>query len=144
MKKKPTKQPAETSALVPSAPNPDPASGLLASLRAVIVEARRQAITAVDVVQVRTCWVVGRHIVEFEQAGQTRAAYGKAVLAQVSAQLTAEFGKGFDASNLYKMSQFYRAFPNLDALRLNLSWTHYRQIAERIWNPDDLLKGVTP
>ena len=52
--------------------------------------------------------------------------FGKAVLAQVSAQLTAEFGKGFDASNLYKMSQFYRAFPNLDALRLNLSWTHYR------------------
>ena len=102
------------------------AGSLLANLRAVILEARRQAITAVDVVQVRTCWVVGRHIVEFEQAGQTRAAYGKAVLAQVSAQLTAEFGKGFDASNLYKMSQFYRAFPNLDALRLNLSWTHYR------------------
>ena len=102
------------------------AGSLLANLRAVILEARRQAITAVDVVQVRTCWIVGRHIVEFEQAGQTRAAYGKAVLAQVSAQLTAEFGKGFDASNLYKMSQFYRAFPNLDALRLNLSWTHYR------------------
>ncbi|MCF7961584.1 MAG: DUF1016 N-terminal domain-containing protein [Pirellula sp.] len=50
----------------------------------------------------------------------------ESVLAQVSAQLTAEFGKWFDASNLYKMSQFYRAFPNLDALRLNLSWTHYR------------------
>ena len=126
MKKKTTNRPAETSALVPSSPSSDPASGLLANLRAVILEARRQAITAVDVVQVRTCWVVGRHIVEFEQAGQTRAAYGKAVLAQVSAQLTSEFGKGFDASNLYKMSQFYRAFPNLDALRLNLSWTHYR------------------
>ena len=108
------------------------------------LEARQRALQAVDLVQVSTCWVVGRHIVEFEQGGQSRAAYGKAVLAQVSAQLTAEFGKGFDASNLYKMSQFYRAFPNLDALRLNLSWTHYRQIAERIWNPDDLLKGVTP
>lgn len=48
------------------------------------------------------------------------------MLAQVSGQLTAEFGKGFDASNLYKMSQFYRVFPNLDALRLELSWTHYR------------------
>ena len=38
----------------------------------------------------------------------------------------AEFGKGFDASNLYKWSQFYRLFPNLDALRPNLSWAHYR------------------
>ena len=126
MKKKTTKRPAETSALVPSSPSSDPASGLLANLRAVILEARRQAITAVDVVQVRTCWVVGRHIVEFEQAGQTRAAYGKAVLAQVSAQLTAEFGKGFDASNLRYMRLFYQAFPNCDALRHELSWTHYR------------------
>ncbi len=104
----------------------DTAVNLLATLRAVILEARRQAITAVDVVQVRTCWVVGRHIVEFEQGGQTRAAYGKAVLAQVSAQLTAEFGKGFDASNLRYMRLFYQAFPNCDALRHELSWTHYR------------------
>lgn len=99
-------------------------SSLLTNLRAVIREAREQALQAVDVVQVRTCWIVGRHIVEFEQGGQSRAAYGKSVLAQVSDQLTAEFGKGFDRSNLYKMSQFYRAFPNLDAVRLNLSWSH--------------------
>ena len=105
---------------------------------------RRRALQAVNSQLLETYWQIGQGIVEFEQGGQSRAAYGKAVLAQVSAQLTAEFGKGFDASNLYKMSQFYRAFPNLDALRLNLSWTHYRQIAERIWNPDDLLKGVTP
>jgi len=104
----------------------DDVDNLLTSLRAVILEARRQVLTAVDVIQVRTGWTVGRHIVEFEQGGQSRAAYGKAVLARVSARLTAEFGTGFDRSNLYKMSQFYRAFPNLDALRPNLSWTHYR------------------
>ena len=61
----------------------------------------------------------------------------------MSSQLTAEFGKGFDASNLYKMSQFYRAFPNLDALRLNLSWTHYRLLLRvdsldaRLWYMDE-------
>ena len=99
---------------------------LLASLRAVIRASRDQALTAVDVIQVRTCWTIGRHIVEFEQAGRSRAAYGEGSLARISARLTTEFGPGFDASNLYKMSQFYRAFPNLDALRLNLSWSHYR------------------
>lgn len=100
--------------------------GLLASLREVIQTARRQAVRAVDVVQVRTCWTVGRHIVEFEQGGADRAAYGQGLLARLAEQLTAEFGKGFDASNLHKMSQFYRLFPNLDALRPELSWTHYR------------------
>jgi predicted nuclease of restriction endonuclease-like (RecB) superfamily len=138
-KKTPNKSPQEAGALVPSMSSSGSLTILLANLRAVILEARQQVIQAVDLVQVRTCWIVGRHIVEFEQGGQPRAAYGKSVLAQVSTQLTAEFGKGFDASNLYKMSQFYRAFPNLDALRLNLSWTHYRlllrvdSLEARLW-----------
>lgn len=105
-----------------------PLSALLENLRAVIREARQQALRAVDVVQVRTCWLVGRHIVEFEQGGSIRADYGKNVMTQVAERLKAEFGTGFDRSNLYKMSQFYRAFPNLDAVRLNLSWTHYRSL----------------
>ncbi len=126
MKKQASKKLAADTTVVTSGDKSGSVADLLVNLRAVIVEARQQAIQAVDVVQVRTCWIVGRHIVEFEQGGAARAAYGKSVLAQVSTQLSAEFGKGFDASNLYKMSQFYRAFPNLDALRLNLSWTHYR------------------
>jgi predicted nuclease of restriction endonuclease-like (RecB) superfamily len=103
-----------------------PMTVLLENLRAVIREARQQALRAVDLVQVQTCWLVGRHIVEFEQGGEARAGYGKSLLARISARLTAEFGQGFDASNLYKMTQFYRLFGNLDALRPKLSWTHYR------------------
>lgn len=41
-------------------------------------------------------------------------------------QLTAEFGKGFDQSNLRYMRLFYQAFPICDALRHELSWTQYR------------------
>ena len=99
---------------------------LVSNLRAVILEARQQALHAVDVVQVRTCWAVGQHIVEFEQGGQSRAEYGKSVLAHVSAQLTSEFGKGFDERNLRYMRAFYSTFPNWNALRSELSWTHYR------------------
>ena len=98
---------------------------LLGQLRELIQQARQQALRAVDLVQVRTSWEVGRHIVEFEQDGQARAVYGASFLVEVAERLTAEFGKGFDASNLYKMTQFYRMFPNLDAVSLNLSWTHY-------------------
>ena len=42
--------------------------------------------------------------------------------------LTAEFGKGFDASNLRYMRLFYQAFPKCDAQRYELSWTHYRSL----------------
>lgn len=100
--------------------------GLVERLRLLIVQARQQALRAVDPIQVRTCWEMGRHIVEFEQGGAGRAQYGARLLPRLAERLTSEFGKGFDASNLRYMRLFYQAFPNCDALRHELSWTHYR------------------
>jgi hypothetical protein len=101
---------------------------LLTALREIITDARKQALRAVDQVQVRTCWEIGRHIVEFEQQGQPRAAYGKKLLPRLAESLTREFGKGFDTSNLRYMRLFYKAFPMCDAVRHELSWTHYRTL----------------
>lgn len=101
---------------------------LLITLGDLIRQARQRALRAVDTVQVQTCWELGRHIVEFEQGGATRAAYGKRLLPELARALTAEFGKGFDASNLRYMRLFYQAFPKCDALRHELSWTHYRTL----------------
>ncbi len=61
--------------------------------------------------------------------GASRAVYGDAVLKNLAAQLTLEFGKGFDDSNLRNMRSLYLAFPICDALRRELSWTHYRIIS---------------
>ena len=101
-------------------------SPLLGTLRQLISDARSRALRAVDVIQVQTCWQVGRHIVEFEQGGAARAAYGKRLLPMLAGQLTAEFGKGFDERNLRHMRAFFQAFPIWDAVRSELSWTHYR------------------
>jgi len=109
-----------------SATAPEGLSPLLGALRRLIADSRQQVLRAVDTVQVQTYWQVGRHIVEFEQGGKIRAAHGKALLATLAQSLTREFGKGFDASNLRYMRLFYQAFPNCDALRHELSWTHYR------------------
>lgn len=101
-------------------------SSLLHALRHLITEARQQVLRQVDVIQVQTYWQIGRHIVEFEQEGQARAGYGKRLLSQLGMELSQEFGKGFDATNLRHMRGFYLAFPKCDALRRELSWTHYR------------------
>ena len=108
--------------------SPDEAAprGLLDALRGLIRQGRQQALRAVDMVQVQTCWEIGRHIVEFEQGGESRAVYGKKLLHHLADALTREFGKGFDTSNLRYMRLFYRVFPIRDALRHELSWTHYR------------------
>ena len=103
-----------------------PLDQLVDQLRHLIADARHRALRAVDVIQVKTCWEIGRHIVEFEQGGQERATYGKRLLPTLAEWLTVEFGRGFDASNLRYMRLFYLAFPKCDALRHELSWTHYR------------------
>lgn len=124
-------------ALVPGPQHQIPA--LLMTLGELIRQARQRALRAVDTIQVQTCWELGRHIVEFEQGGIARAAYGKRLLPELAKALTAEFGKGFDASNLRYMRLFYHAFPKCDALRHELSWTHYRTLLRvdsetaRIW-----------
>jgi hypothetical protein len=73
-------------------------------------------------------WEIGKRIVEEEQHGNKRAVFGQATLKQLSVQLSNEFGKGFDESNLRNMRLFYHAFLIRDAVRHELSWTHYRFI----------------
>ena len=69
--------------------------------------ARKQALRAVDSIQVRTCWKIGRHIVEYEQQGQDRATYGTRLLPKLAESLTTECGKGFDERNLRHMRAFF-------------------------------------
>ena len=68
---------------------------LISQLRGLIETARGQALRAVDSIQVRTCWEIGQHIVEFEQQGRDRATYGARLIPKSAEFLTAEFGKGF-------------------------------------------------
>lgn len=114
--------------LAPSSSDQDELSPLLHTLRELIQQARQQVLRSVDVIQVQTCWEIGRHIVEFEQNGAGRAEYGKRLLPTLAKTLTTEFGKGFDTTNLRHMRAFFIAFPIRDALRRELSWTHYRTL----------------
>jgi len=107
---------------------------LVDGIKHIVELARGQVKQTINKAMVQAYWHIGQLIVENEQQGKTRSQYGKAQLQQISAQLTAEFGKGFDVSNLRNMRRFYSAFEKQDALRLELSWTHYRVLL-RIENP---------
>ncbi|WP_447046007.1 PDDEXK nuclease domain-containing protein [Vreelandella sp. H-I2] len=103
-------------------------SSLVSAITQQIEQARGQVRQAVNTAMVQSYWEVGRLIVEHEQQGNRRAEYGKQQLKQLSKQLTERLGKGFDVTNLRNMRQFYHAFPIRDAVRLELSWTHYRTL----------------
>lgn len=112
-------------------------SKLFNSVKEIIVNAKQHAFRSSNSILLRMYWDIGNLIVNEEQQGRTKAKYGKAVLKNLSQQLMVEFGNGFDESNLRNMRKFYLAFPIRDALRPELSWTHYR-ILSRI--EDDNLR----
>jgi predicted nuclease of restriction endonuclease-like (RecB) superfamily len=104
-------------------------------VRAVLASARDRAWQAVNTTMVEAYWEVGRIIVEEEQAGKEKADYGKRIVDGLSERLRAEFGKGYDRSNLFHMRAFFLSYPKVDALRRQLSWTHYRHLL-RVAKPD--------
>jgi predicted nuclease of restriction endonuclease-like (RecB) superfamily len=104
-------------------------------IRAFLTEARDRAYQAINAAMVRAYWEIGRAIVEEEQHGAERADYGKQLLVDLSKRLKSEFGKSFDPSNLSMMRAFYLTYPILDAVRQELSWTHYR-ILLRVDKPE--------
>ena len=76
-------------------------------IRELIAGARTTVARGVDLVQVHTNFEIGRRIVQEEQRGEDRAAYGEEVIRTLADRLTGEFGKGFSLSNLRSMRQFY-------------------------------------
>jgi predicted nuclease of restriction endonuclease-like (RecB) superfamily len=83
---------------------------LYARIPALVIAARLSVARGVDLIQVRTCFEIGRHIVEHEQQGQGRAVYGKALLKGLAERLTQTFGRGFAKSNLEYMRRFYLTY----------------------------------
>ena len=104
-------------------------NALFTAVKTIINNARQVAYRSNNSILLHTYWQIGNLIVEEEQGGNEKAQYGKAVLKNLSNQLMLEYGKGFDERNLNNMRAFYSAFSIWNAVRTELSWTHYRIIS---------------
>ncbi len=138
---------------------------LFEHISSLIEESRRHIAKAVNTAMVYTYYGVGQYIVEFEQNGDYRAAYGKGVLNRLSTKLTGQFGKGWSVDTLENCRKFFQVYsissddqtksetlsrksgnhsheisetPSRNSdnrLSFTLSWSHYL-ILMRIDNPD--------
>ncbi len=113
---------------------------LIHEIGSLLQKSREQVAQSVNTLLVQTYWLIGRHIVEFEQGGREKADYGSNLLDQLSNDLTRLYGKGFGRSNIFQIRQFYIRFPKIqtpsgqfgaeysDVPLFNLSWSHYIEI----------------
>lgn len=97
-------------------------------VKSILSNARKQIYTVAHFTMVDAYWHIGKRIIEEEQQGNERAEYGKYLLKRLSSELTLEFDKGLDERELRRIRQFYTTFPIRDALRPELTWTHYRSL----------------
>ena len=73
---------------------------------------QQQAAKAVNVSLTIRNWLIGFYIVEFEQNGTERAAYGEMLIQKLVDRIQV---KGLGETNLKTMRLFYQAYPFLDA-----------------------------
>jgi predicted nuclease of restriction endonuclease-like (RecB) superfamily len=141
--------------------------GIHGDIVAILESSRRAAARSVNALMTATYWEVGRRVVEFEQGGENRAAYGQALLVRLSGDLTKRFGRGFGVDNLELMRLFYQTYPpaaiseslirksantsarpnselvirkfDLEQLAtvFPLSWTHYVHLMRRTRSTDE-------
>ena len=91
-------------------------------------EARKRATVLKDNTNtLLTYWNIGKLIVE-AQGGEKRAKYGNNLIMEWGEKLSEKYGKNYGKSNLNKMRKFYITFPIVDAVRPQLTWTHYRTL----------------
>lgn len=136
------------------------ANTLFEEVSALIESARYSVVRTTNVTMVTTYFLIGRQIIEHEQAGEKRAQYAKKIIEELSQKLTTKFGKGFSMRNLEQMRKFYSLYKaripqnssaelniptfdssilfrnTFDLVRFSLSWSHYILLC-RIKNADE-------
>ena len=103
-------------------------NNIFLEIKQVMLEARNNVASVVNIELLKAYWQIGKIIVEHEQDSQERAAYGSGLLNELSKELTTEFGRGFSVSNLQFMRRFYQDYPIQQTLSVKLSWSHYCEL----------------
>lgn len=95
-----------------------------------IEHARKNVVTAVNTEMLVLYWNIG-HIIATEILSNEKAEYGKEIIANLSKQLIAKYGKGYSKSNLFNMIKLYEAFNDFQIFQTvsgKLSWSHMVKI----------------
>ena len=108
-------------------PRPD-YQHLLVTISDTYISGQVKATQAVNTHLLETYWQIGQHIVEFEQGGNARAEYGKALISNLAKDLSLLHGKGFSRSNMVYMRLLYLRYPISQKPSHQLSWSHFVEL----------------
>lgn len=128
---------------------------LFERISTLIDQSRHLVAKTVKTTEVCAKYEIGRYIVEYEQGGASRAAYGKALLKELSRLLTDNYGEGWSVETLTACRKFFNVYSKIvnsvheietrqkdvsktdswNMPKFTLSWSHYL-VLMRVENPD--------
>jgi predicted nuclease of restriction endonuclease-like (RecB) superfamily len=103
---------------------------LFEDLRGLILQSRENLAHTVNTGIARLYWEIGSRI-RRDILKCKRAKYGAEIVPELASRLSAEFGRGFNSRNIFRMVRFAEVFPDpaiVTALRSQLGWSHFRQL----------------
>ncbi|NCC74633.1 MAG: DUF1016 family protein, partial [Sphingobacteriia bacterium] len=89
----------------------DSFNSLVSGIQQLHQQLQQSAVNAVNQMLTIRNWLIGYHIVEFEQNGKDRAEYGKSLLKSIAVSLA--HIKGLDERSLRRFRLFYLYYPQL-------------------------------
>ncbi len=101
---------------------------LIENIGSTITNARENSYKAINKELIQSYWLIGKYIVNYEQAGHIKADYGTNLLLQISKDLKIRYGKGFSKSNVFMMRLLYVKYQQDNLLSDRLSWSHYYEL----------------
>ncbi|EAO4574409.1 DUF1016 domain-containing protein [Salmonella enterica] len=76
--------------------------------------ARTETVRSINAIMTATYWEIGRRIVEFEQGGEARAAYGTRLIERLAVDLSQRYKRSFSTRNLWQIRTFYLCFQHIE------------------------------
>jgi predicted nuclease of restriction endonuclease-like (RecB) superfamily len=103
-------------------------ASLLVNIGNILEEGRKKAVYAVNTLLVRTYWMIGKKIVEYEESQGENTGYGSQSFEKIASDLRERYGKGFSRSNIIYMRLLYQKYPKSQTLSDQLTWSHYIEL----------------
>ena len=76
---------------------------ILKDMCGIIESSQKAAYRAVNTTLIQRNWLLGYRIASEELQGEDRAKYGAEIIKKLAKELSAEYGKGYTKSNLYRL-----------------------------------------
>lgn len=101
---------------------------LIKNISNIVKSTRQNTFKLINTEMLKAYFYIGKLIVEEEQEGKKRANYGDKLIDSISLELTKEFKKGFDPSNLRRIRKFYLIYKKWETVSPKLTWSHYSEL----------------